>query len=133
MTPPVVVETGHGIGPGWNLFHPPTIRRERDRRVEEIEETLLKALDKVEDASSKKQRVYAVKELKKEIAAVVTTQSDDLQFAALSGALRQAELTQLSLAAYIEKINAVVDEWRLNWLAQDRDDLETAMLMMELI
>lgn len=136
VTPPVVVPpTEDGPhGPGWNITHPHGFKRKRDTRLERIEESLLRAFDKVEDADSKKQRVEAVKDLKREIVAVVETQTgDDEQFAALAEAFRQAQFVQLSLQAYIEKVGSIIEEWRLNWLAQDRDDLEAAMLMMELL
>lgn len=127
---PIVVDGPHG--PGWELFgrdyHPTWTRK---RKYQEVEERLLQKLERAESAETKKERSAATKDLKAVIAEVLQQPgAEDIRLATLAEAIRQTELTNLTFSAYIDSVSAAVEKWRA---AIERDDLEAAMIMMELL
>lgn len=124
--PPVVVDTGTGGGPGWNLFQPGG-RRPHDRSRDEIEADIASYLDQGADAGREEKR-EAVRELK----AIVRETAGHPDFADVAAELDRIMRVQVRADVFMDKLRAIVARDRAVNAAQALDDEEAFLIIASL-
>src|SRR6185503_18948850 len=122
--PDVVTEPSQGMGPGWNLCHPPRPQREPNRAREEIEAELIAAFDIASGAETHKERKEAVRELK----------SAAREFVREAGPERAQAAQELDRLMRVQmgadRLLKTMGEFIAREMAQSNDDEEAFLILM---
>lgn len=127
VIPPVVSpDTGWTGGPGWNLFHPPSVRkRKRDTLEDELRALIYGETDETpEDMADKAGDVREVS--RRIIASAPMADSPELAF--LAHALRRIQFIEADVAAYMRAVRDALERAE----RMDADDMEAFMLIARL-
>lgn len=130
--PPVVVTSTQGAGPGFNLFgQPHQAAKQRDRSREEIEDEIRAALDRGAEAETKRERREAMREVKEIVADIAAPPPPEM--VALVREMESVAQFATGAVAYLDAMRTLLAQEHAQLVADERDDAEAILLMMEML
>lgn len=121
--PAVVVETGTGAGPGWNLFQHGQ-QKPIDRSRDEIEAEIAEALEDAGSAGKRKRL-----EIARDVRPVVREAAASPEFAPLAIDLDRLLKAQISADTFLKRLQAIIARQDADARAQILDDEEAFLIM----
>lgn len=117
------------MGPGWNLFHPPT--RKRKKRVEDVEQDLVRAFEDATGITAERERIAAIQELKRAAATAlsIAKREDDAELQRVSRDIIALKKLELTATAYLNRVGEILAHLQ----AQDDDDMEALNMIVRLV
>jgi succinylglutamate desuccinylase len=117
------------MGPGWNLFHPPGTRRKK--RVEDVEQDLVRAFEDATGITAERERLEAIRELKRAAATAlsIAKAENDAELEARAQQIVALKKQRLQAEAYLSRVGEILGQLQ----AQDDDDMEALELIARMI
>ncbi len=110
------------MGPGWNLFHPTSIRK---RKPEDLERDVRAAYSRATGEVTEPERSEAIADIR--LLAEAAVDVPDERIAQFARALQSLDAFEAKADAYIQAVGELLAKQR-----QDRDDLEAFMIIAQL-
>jgi hypothetical protein len=127
---PPVPPSVQGAGPGWHLFGHAHPTWKRKKRVEDLEQDIVRAYEDASGETAERERLEAIRELKRTAATALTVakREDDPQLEDVAQKIIALNRQKLAAQTYLDRVGKILTQLQ----SRDDDDVEALNMIARL-